>query len=48
MLDITMCHHHGTRDWSRDADEENAETPSFLNEESSTETEVLTDGGDEE
>ena len=41
-----MCHHHIPRD--RSEEERTDETPSFLNEESSVDTELLTDGGDDE
>ncbi|MFQ3284255.1 MAG: hypothetical protein ACI9TI_001612 [Natronomonas sp.] len=40
-----MCHHHMPRD--RSETERTEETPSFLNEETSAETELLTDGGDD-
>lgn len=44
-----MCHgYHPEWDAARDATDEEDEQPSFLTEESSTETELLTDGGDEE
>jgi hypothetical protein len=40
-----MCHGYIPRDRS---EEEQTAEPSFLNEESSTETELVTDGGDDE
>jgi len=47
-----MCHgYHPEWDSARrtaHGDEEDGEEPSFLAEESSTETELLTDGGDED
>ena len=46
-----MCHgYHPEWDSARKTayDEEEEGTPSFLAEESSTETELLTDGGDED
>ena len=52
-----MCHEHADRTWvwqresERDDDVEAAdddELPAFLREEATTETELVTDGGDEE
>jgi hypothetical protein len=49
LVTFTMCHGHVPRDWSEDeqtsADDSD---PAFLNEESSVESELVTDGGDEE
>ncbi|WP_299234106.1 hypothetical protein [Natronomonas sp.] len=42
-----MCHGYTPRDRTR-TDEASEEDPSFLNEESSVDTELLTDGGDED
>jgi hypothetical protein len=47
-----MCHHRGEiPDWTAleepDESETEDELPEFLNEETGTETTVLTDGGDE-
>lgn len=42
-----MCHGYTPRDRTR-TDEASEEEPSFLNEESSVDTELLTDGGDED
>lgn len=42
-----MCHGYTPRDRTR-TDEPSEEDPSFLNEESSVDTELLTDGGDED
>jgi len=41
-----MCRSRDARD--RTGDEQTDDSPSFLNEESSTDTELLTDGGDED
>lgn len=45
MLSCIMCRSHIPRDRT---EEESEERPSFLNEDSSVDTELLTDGGDEE
>lgn len=45
-----MCHGYEPNDWRtelEETDEEGPEEPSFLNEESDTEVELVTDGGDE-
>lgn len=53
MVLVTMCHHDFGVDWTRtdeetDTDAEDSETsPTFANESSETEVELLTDGGDE-
>lgn len=45
-----MCHGFDGHNWSRESEEseESADDPSFLNEGSTDDVEVLTDGGDEE
>jgi hypothetical protein len=46
-----MCHGHGGRRWSRNVESEETEEddePSFLNDETAEDVEILTDGGDEE
>ena len=48
MLNCTMCHGFDIRDRREFEREEPDEEPSFVNEEASVETEVLTDGGDDE
>jgi len=41
-----MCHEYTARDWNREStDEDEEETPEFLNEQGS-DVEVLTDGGE--
>ena len=50
-----MCHEHGDRSWVwqqepetvDDTEETDDELPEFLREEAATETELVTDGGDE-
>jgi len=45
-----MCHEFDYRAWSRDTEEEaeeEADEPSFLNDEPAEDVEILTDGGDE-
>lgn len=46
-----MCHHDFGVDWQRTAEgtetEEDEDTPSFANESTEAEVELLTDGGDE-
>jgi hypothetical protein len=41
-----MCHHHISHE--RAEKKESDELPSFLNDEASSETELLADGGDDE
>jgi len=55
MLSRTMCHHeYDPIDWNTELEEEHeAEkqedgNPSFLNDESETDVELVTDGGDDE
>jgi hypothetical protein len=51
MLLCTMCHHgYEPSDWRTEVEEaeEEPEDPSFLNEETDTEVELLTDGGDDD
>ena len=43
-----MCHGFDIRDRREFEREESDDEPSFVNEEASVETEVLTDGGDDE
>lgn len=48
-----MCHEHGARNWVWEPEEEETDEPAddepeFLNEESDTTTELVTDGGDEQ
>ena len=46
-----MCHEYTARVWDREREDEDGESedgmPKYLNEESSGDVEVLTDGGDE-
>ena len=57
MCRCTMCHHFDARPWDErtveeeETDEtprEDAEAPTFLEEEPATDVDLLTDGGDEE
>ena len=48
MVRCTMCHHHDYLYRADIEEESDEETPSFLEAESDVETELLTDGGDEE
>lgn len=41
-----MCYHY--RSYDNAAEEDSDETPSFLNEKASADTELLTDGGDDD
>lgn len=46
-----MCHGHTPRDWSstvRSEQDDEEETPSFLEDEPAEDVEIVTDGGDEE
>lgn len=51
LVVVTMCHHDFGVDWPRTAEEteteEDEQTPSFANESTEAEVELLTDGGDE-
>lgn len=56
MCQCTMCHHFDARPWDErtveedETDEvprEDAEAPTFLEEEPATDVDLLTDGGDE-
>jgi len=43
-----MCHGYEPNDWRAELEtEDDEEEPSFLNEESDTDVELVTDGGDE-
>ena len=48
MWKCTMCHGFDISDRREFEREESDDEPSFANEEASVETEVLTDGGDDE
>ena len=47
-----MCHEFDAHDWARESEEEESENeadePSFLNEEPAKDVELLTDGGDDD